>query len=130
MGQMKQYHEMRGLEHVYFEDSFVTKIVEELSQLTFVLEAVLTNSHPEYASPRINEQYCYHPARLEFPNVRRLTWESQNFREFTDAAGDTDYGNIDVFYESSGLYYLEGDWGRVQVESDPPIFRLMKPGGV
>jgi hypothetical protein len=121
---MIPYHQLLGLRNVYLEDSYVTGIVETPGRLEFHLDLVLTECHPDYRPPGPDEQHCYRPARLTFPNVRRATWLERHVRPFTDAAGEVDYGNIDVLYEEDGRYHLEGDWGAVVVVSDPPVLVL------
>jgi hypothetical protein len=118
---MIPYHQLPGLQSVYLEDSYVTEIVETPDRLAFDLDAVLTEDHPLYQAPAPGEQYCYRPAQLIFPNVRRVSWLEHHLRPSTDAAGEVDYGNIDVFYKDDDTYHLEGDWGTVEVVSDPPV---------
>jgi hypothetical protein len=44
---------------------------------------------------------------------------------FRDESGEEDLGNIDIFTAESDHYYLEGDWGSVEIESrERPRFLL------
>ncbi|MCA1705340.1 MAG: hypothetical protein LC808_19615 [Actinobacteria bacterium] len=118
------YHDLPGLEHVYLEDSYVTGIDEKADRVLFYLEAVLTHGHPSYEPPLEGEQYCYRPAQLEFPGVRRIVWSSRRFDPFTDARGEIDYGNIDALYGTDGKWHVEGDWGSVDIVSAPPRLKI------
>jgi hypothetical protein len=123
----KKYYELPGFSDVYLEDSYVLGIAKEPTKLTFLLDLVLRESHPLYTTPQNGQQYCYYPANLEFPNVERLRWVKQHLHSTTDAEGNLDYGNIDALDYINGYYHVEGDWGIVEVQSDPPLIRLHSP---
>lgn len=53
---MAGYETIPGLEHIYLEDSWVLGVSETDSSLTFDLEAVLTEHHPDWQPPRAGEQ--------------------------------------------------------------------------
>ena len=118
------YYEMRGLENVYFEDSYVLDLLESANSLMFELKVVLTEKHPLYHAPKPDEQYCYRKAALQFESVSRVVWLERDLRQSTDANGETDYGNIDAFYADKETYHLEGDWGIVEINSAPPSLRF------
>jgi hypothetical protein len=118
--QSQPYTELLGFENLYLEDSYVIAILQEATELRFLLDVVLLEGHPLYQQPRPEEQYCYRRARLVFPNVRDVIWHRQELRGYTDATGTVDYGNIDSFRWWGGEYHLEGDWGSLTVRSDPP----------
>ena len=42
-----------------------------------------------------------------------------------DLVGPPDYGNIDVFHFSEGIYHLIGDWGELEIVSSEPLFELV-----
>jgi hypothetical protein len=49
------YHEVfAGLGHVVLEESWVLAVDASLTQLTMVLDLVLTPEHPDYHPPRDN----------------------------------------------------------------------------
>ncbi|MBV8800229.1 MAG: hypothetical protein JO208_10540 [Alphaproteobacteria bacterium] len=104
-------------EPYYLEDSYVLGVDEsDSSRLAFSLLLVLTPRHPLYSAPNPNEQYCYRNGSLTFEGVSAINWADRTFKPVHDAAGEVDYGNIDVFeLEPGDRYYLEGDWGRVTV---------------
>lgn len=118
---MSKYSEWDGFEEVYLEDSFVLEIKESEKQLSFLVELVLTEKHPLYSVPKENEQYCYKNAKIIFKSVRNVKWVEKHFKQFIDAEGEKDYGNIDSFELTSEGYHLLGDWGEVIINSDPPV---------
>jgi hypothetical protein len=72
-------------------------------------------------SPAPGEQYSYCTGRLVFADVEQIDWIERYPRASEDAAGQIDYGNIDALCAMDGVYHLEGDWGRVEVASAPPV---------
>lgn len=114
------YCEIPGFSEVYFEDSWVTGFSEDANRILFVLDLVLCEGHPLYQQPKIDEQYCYRRAELEFPDVKQVVWHERHFAPAIDASHEIDYGNIDAFQWKDGQYYLEGDWGKVTIESSLP----------
>lgn len=104
----------------YLEDSYVLGVDEsDPSRLVFPLLLVLTPKHPLYSTPKPSEQHCYRNGALTFEGVSATNWAERTFRPCRDAAGEIDYGNIDVFeVEPGDQYYLEGTWGRVTVRAE------------
>ena len=122
----KPYYELPGFDQVYFEDSFVTGVIETGAELSFLLDLVLREGHPSYSPPKPREQYCYRQAKLMFAHPTLVRWETRDFRPTTDANGEVDYGNIDAIQAlDDGSYYLEGNWGAVLIVSDPPSIVLL-----
>jgi len=115
--QMVGYEALPGLNVVYLEDSFVLAIRERSHELCFELEAVLTPEHPDYVAPPGNEQYCYRRGTLCF-DAAQINWLRRSEGRYRDASGEEDLGNIDVFLAEEGRYYLEGDWGGVEIETN------------
>ncbi|WP_102868647.1 hypothetical protein [Pseudovibrio exalbescens] len=114
------YSKIPALEYLYLEDSYVLGIVSTDDTIEFKMEFVLIQDHPLYCDPQPGEQYCYKRGRLKFANI-------QNVREFLrtnsraiDATGEVDFGNIDSFVSQKQRYVLEGEWGKLDIESDEP----------
>jgi hypothetical protein len=118
------YQELTGLEHVFLEDSYVVALLEESTRIVFILDVVLTEQHPLYKAPSADAQYCYRRALLTFPHLHSAVWSEKRVQPFVDAAGAIDYGNIDSFYAAQGWYHLEGDWGIVDIHSQPPLLQI------
>ena len=117
----KPYYELPRFDQVYLEDSFVTGLIENGAELSFLLDLILREGHPRYSPPKPHEQYCYRRAKLMFVRPTLVRWETRDFRPTTDASGEVDYGNIDAMQVlDDGSYHLEGSWGAVLVTSAPP----------
>lgn len=117
---MSKYYEWDIFKGIYLEDSFVLAVDESNGQLTFCMDLVLTENHPEYSSPKEDEQYCFKRGQIVFPNLNSVKWISKNLHPFRDADGNYDYGNIDFFELRPGGYHLLGDWGEVIINSSEP----------
>ena len=111
---------MPGLKHLYLEDSWVLGIEESPDELRFDLEAVLTEDHPRWSTPKPDEQYAYLPIALVFRRPRTIEFERSRCPPAVDATGEIDYGHIDSFQWEGCRFELEGDWGSVRIEGDPP----------
>jgi hypothetical protein len=121
---MIDYTKFPGLAGVYLEDSYVLNIFETPAQLAFELDAVLTPDSPAYHPPRQGEQYYYENGRVVFPEATQIEWLRRSDRRFTDAAGDSDLGNIDILDLDGDAFVVEGDWGRVRIVAAQPRFEL------
>jgi hypothetical protein len=121
---MRAYDELPGLEHLYLEDSWVLAVEETAHELRFVVEAVLTETHAHWRPPRPGEQYCYHRVELVFSRPRSVEWlKRMEGPPAVDASGEVDFGNIDAFRWDASVFELEGDWGAVRVDGEPPSVR-------
>lgn len=116
---MSSYYDWEGFADIYLEDSFVLDICESPNEISFIVEAVLTENHPLYTSPENDERYCYKKGKIVFQELKSAKWISRNEAPFTDVSGEKDYGNIDVFELSNDKYSLSGDWGELEVTSSP-----------
>jgi hypothetical protein len=118
------YQTLPNLANLYLEDSYVLALQTADQYVVLTVDAVLTSAHPHYHPPRPNEQYCYERGQLIFPNVTQFQWIPSALPPAVEASGALDYGNIDIFYVEYGRYHLEGDWGVLDIVSDPPNFEL------
>jgi hypothetical protein len=87
------YETIPGLENVYLEDSWVLGVFESDDSLSFDLDAVLTEQHPQGHPPKPGEQYAYRRVSLTFPTLRAIESLDRGDPPATDAAGDLDSGN-------------------------------------
>ena len=124
---MSSYYNWEDFADIYLEDSFVLSIVESFNEISFVVEVALTENHPLYTPPKNDEQYCYRKGRIIFQDLKHVKWISRSEAPFTDASGEEDYGNIDVFQLSNEQYLLSGDWGELEVISSPVKMDLIPP---
>ena len=118
------YWELQGFADIYLEDSYVLSIHEEPRGLIFDMEIVLRESHAQYHPPIPGERYCYSRGQIAFDDVRNIEWIERRNSMSADANGDRDLGNIDTLFLKDGWYFIDGDWGRVKVQSRPPAVRL------
>jgi hypothetical protein len=119
-----------ALPGIYLEDSYVLEIREQPTGITFSLEAVLTPDNPSYHAPKPGEQYCYARGELIFEDVSGIEWISRSSRIYTDADNEEDLGNIDSLREENGAHTVEGDWGKVRIETDTlPRFAISRDQG-
>lgn len=116
---MSSYYDWEGFADIYLEDSFVLGIYESPDEISFIVEAVLTENHSLYTLPESDEQYCYKKGKIVFQGLKYVKWINRNEAPFTDASAEEDYGNIDVFELSNDKYRLSGDWGELEVTSSP-----------
>ncbi|MDD7973933.1 hypothetical protein [Roseinatronobacter alkalisoli] len=106
--------------HLYLEDSYVLGIVSFGDIIEFQMEFVLHEDHPFYCDPKPDEQYCYKRGGLKFSNIRSLKEFVRTDVKAVDATGEVDFGNIDSFVCRNHRYVLEGEWGKLDIESDEP----------
>ncbi|KJY74129.1 hypothetical protein TW78_08835 [Vibrio coralliilyticus] len=114
---MSSYYDWEDFADIYLEDSFVLRICESYNEISFIVEAVLTENHPLYRSPESGEQYCYKKGKIVFQGLKCVKWISKNETPFKDVSGEEDYGNIDTFQLLNDQYRLSGDWGELEVRS-------------
>jgi hypothetical protein len=111
------YPDLTGFKNVFLEDSWVLGIETTDCNVEFVLEAVILQSHQLYVPPPPKHMYCYRKAKLRFENVETLKWLEKTLRPYGDTTKGVDYGNIDSFWYEDKYYYLEGDWGKLEITS-------------
>ena len=123
---MLGYEELVGFEHVYLENSFVLDVVVTPAKVSFVVEVVLLESHPDYQPPLSGEQYSYGAFRISFCSVTSVSWSGQGRLAAVDSSGEKDYGGFDEFSPANGSWLIAGDWGEIAItcESSPTIERL------
>ncbi|MEO6087136.1 MAG: hypothetical protein ABIQ18_28890 [Umezawaea sp.] len=118
------YSEIPGFENLYLEDSFVMDIVARPGELTIIAELVLTPGHHWYAPPKPGEQYCYRRGSIRFSPVSHLSWSHQGTPPAVDAGGESDFGGIDSLRVDGENYFLEGDWGQIELSGTTPVVLL------
>lgn len=120
------YTKIPDLAAIYLEDSWLLAIHETADSIVFLLDAVLLETHPAFTTPQPDEQYCYRHGQLLFTHHSGAEWITRTNDIAHDATGKPDHGNIDIFRKTTGGYYLEGQFGKVQITTDSsPTFRLI-----
>lgn len=120
------YTSLDSLSDVLLEESFVLAVDKNADSLVFRLDAVLTPTHPLYTAPLSDETFCHRLAFLVFRNPVEVSWLRGSRPPSTDAAGEIDFGNIDVMTLDEGRAQLEGDWGEVEVEYSEMPFLVIE----
>ena len=115
---MRPYCELPGLEHVYLEDSYLLAIGESDCELRFEVEAVITEAHPRWSTPKPGEQYSYLRVDLVFADPRRIDWIERKLKPIAGPDGEIDHGNIDSFVWDVSWFELQGEWGHIRVDAD------------
>jgi hypothetical protein len=110
------YYKIRAFDGIYLEDSYLLTIEETPSKIVFFLETVVLENHKLYSKPD-NEHFCYRKAKMIFSNYLSLNWIEKIMKPIVDLDQSIDYGNIDVFYKENNRYYLEGEWGKLEIIS-------------
>ena len=112
---MNAYTDLPGLEEIVLEESYVLAVRAEPATVVFEVDFVLTQKHPEYVRPPATERECFHRGFLRFLKVESLVWGDQGLQPAVDASGELDYGHIDSLTTGQRTFWLEGDWGRMEV---------------
>ncbi|MEU4383698.1 hypothetical protein [Promicromonospora sp. NPDC023805] len=123
---MSNYETIVGFEGVYLEDSWVLGVHLEPGLAVLEVDVVLTESHPQYTAPSAGEQFCYRRAQIRFEEVSSVCWTGQGLvKAAVDATGERDFGSIDEFEVDGDSFSLEGDFGRLEIESRRPGLHLL-----
>src|SRR5262249_6913800 len=109
--------------------------VREGDWIEFTVEAPLTYAHPVYEYQRtlwtkiqdalVRELPPYQTTArwaiilIIFPKVRSVQWIQKTMRPHLDHDGTVDYGSIDYFTVEDEKSHLIGDWGEIEIISDP-----------
>jgi len=88
------------------------------------MEFVLTESHRLFKESKNDEQYCYIKGKIQLNQINNIKWKNKKIKLYTDKHGENDLGNIDVFVFQNQSYYLEGDWGILELNARELIVRL------
>lgn len=112
------YFQLIPFTNVYLEDSYVLGIEERENELLFELELVLLEGHPYYSEPAKDKQYCYRRAQLSFLGVKKVQWLRKDLHQITGIDEEVDYGNIDQMWFENGVYFVEGEWGKLEIVAD------------
>lgn len=118
-----EYFHLEKLQNIYLEDSFVLDINITDTFISFYIDFVLCENHPQYTLPKTSERYCFKKGFLTFKNYHSYNWVNKNMRPSYDLNNQIDYGNIDSYYYENDAHYLEGDWGEmiIYTSTDPIV---------
>ena len=74
---MKPYTDLKGLEDIVLEESYVLAITATPGQVVFKVDFVLTSDHPRYRPKRPDEFACFWRGELRFQDIKILYWTGQ-----------------------------------------------------
>lgn len=128
------YSKLPQFAKYHLEDGFLLD-VRENDCIEFTVEAALTYAHPVYGCQRtlwtkildalVRELPPYQNTmrwakiRITFPSVRSVRWIKKTMKPTIDPEGSVDYGSIDCFTVENDTNRMSGDWGEVEIISDP-----------
>jgi hypothetical protein len=99
------------------EDSLLLD-VREGDSIQFTVDAALTEAHP-----LAKEGSGWRKILIVFPNVRSLHWIEKDMRPYVELDGSINYGDVHYFLVEGNKSHLGGEWGDVEIVSDPPEVR-------
>ncbi len=107
---------VQHIEHIYFPDSYVLSIEAKPYIFTMAFDFVLTPQHPFYSDIHPDDRHCYRRGSISIKNFKNFEWRNEmSSPPATDATGEIDFGNLDSFQYTNGVYAFEGDWGIIRV---------------
>ena len=119
------YTHLPGLSDIFLEESWVLNVEVGPGYVCFVIEAVLTDSHPMYEPCHPGEQFYYRKSTWKFCVVRSVAW-TMGSKPAVDASGELDYGHIDEVIIEHPAYTIIGDLGEMKIISSEPKLVLMR----
>ena len=122
------YTELEFFQGIDLTDSFVLFWEFKDRCLSFDLEASVWPESRYYSKPKKDEFTCYKKVRLEFLNIETIQGlkEMNQVTPSTDQSGEIDYGNIDSLIIEEGGFFLEGDFGEVNIRGGKINFEFYR----
>ena len=117
---------MENFVGIDLNDSFVLGWELQESTLEFSLEASIWPDSKYYSKPKPEEYTCYKSAKLRFTSIKNIDGLiSQKQARFSrDKNNEKDYGNIDVLQKTINGFLIEGDFGKVIINSGKMEFSI------
>ena len=122
--------ELREFKAVDLTKSFVVSWDTQSESLLIDLDLNLLPDHAFYEAPRPAQKACFRPAILEFPYCSDIRSDSDSAESpsISDVAADLGSGAIAGLRRiGDGRYEIKGEFGRVEIDAERPILRLMDP---
>ena len=121
---MRPYNELKDLEQVHLEDSFVLGATILPGTVELRLDVALRNEHPDYRQPRSGESSCFRRGILRFSDVQHVHWGMPTTRPAIDATGEADYGGVDSYLFDDHLHHIRGEIGELAIACAPTAVSL------
>jgi hypothetical protein len=106
-----------NLKGIDLPESFVLGWNTANARLVFQIEFALWPESSFYRQPREDEWTCFRRGVLVFERITIIEGlkKQEDVRYGTDASGERDYGNVDIFEEKDGGVKLSGAFGDVSL---------------
>ena len=118
---MRQWRELRTFDGINLDRSFVVSWGKEGDTITLELDLVLDRTHPFYETPRPAERECFRQGKVLFPFCSRVN--GHDTKEF-DPLSLTVGRIVELRELTEGEYEINGEFGKVIVESEEPAVEL------
>lgn len=105
----QDYSELPQFANYAVDEGLLLDLKEEGDTVELTVEAPNTFAHPKAGWSKIV---------VKFPNAKSVRWIEKKMQLLTDVDG-THYGDIDNFVIERHKSHLSGDWGEVEIVSDP-----------
>jgi hypothetical protein len=128
------YSKLPQFAKYHLEDGFLLDVRED-DCVEFTVEAALTYAHPVYEYyrtlwtkildalvrdlPPYQSTMRWAKILIVFPKARSVRWIKRTMKPTIDPDGSVDYGSIFCFTVENDTSHLSGDWGEVEIISDP-----------
>jgi hypothetical protein len=93
-----------------YDVRFLLDVREEDDSVVFTVEAANTYDHSRAGWSKI---------LIVFPKVKLTRWLRKEMQPLVDEDGSVYYGEIDSFIVNRDLSRVTGDWGEVEIVSEP-----------
>lgn len=125
---MRNYREInQDFASVYLEDSFVMGIMEDDNYLEIIVDFVLKNNNPYFNTHDTNWRQ-YKIGKIMFSDCSKISWTEKFLIPIpSNIDKPEDFGNIDIFTFRDNIYYVSGEWGKVQIQTFiPPCIHFLQ----
>ncbi|WP_417442067.1 hypothetical protein [Idiomarina sp.] len=121
-----EWTELKLFQGIDLNDSFVLGWRHEGRDVIFDIEASIWPSSEHYMTPKPNEYTCYRRATLAFENISECVGllPMASVAKSTDAAGETDFGNIDLLFLLEDGFEVSGDFGNLSIKGGELLFEI------
>ena len=117
---------MNPMEGIELQDSFVLDWSANDSELIFQIEASIWPSSIHYVEPKQSEYTCYKRGSIRFLTFDSISGlkDKLEVKQYSDATGELDYGNIDSLSATPNGFSIIGDFGNVLITGGEVVFEI------
>lgn len=124
------WRELREFTAIDLMKSYVLSWRADGKSLQVDVDLYLTSDHPFFEAPRPAEKVCFRPCVIEFPLCESIKFgDSNGSKHIGETADQLGLGAITGLRRlNDGPFVIEGDFGKVQIDSERPILRFDTKG--